>query len=190
MTLHRGTGLANICPCWLDVTYQPRSSVCVTRTSFGLIINAGMRLASSRRLIFGGPVIALGLTGRSFSAVKLELIKPTRRPSVSLVTETGRFLWMSRHLKWWSSLKSAVFDSSLSLPPLVSEGGGLVCDSVGKADQLSDHFDSKQSRKAVDLPLTCHPAPSLTNFAFRSSEVSRLLLDLDPYGGTDPFCLF
>ena len=44
--------------------------------------------------------------------------------------------------KWWSTLKSAVFGSSSSLPPLVSEGGGLVCELVGKADLLSDHFDS------------------------------------------------
>ena len=51
---------------------------------------------------------------------------------------------------------------------------------------LSDHFDSKQSREVVDLPITCHPFPSLTTFAFRSSEVRRLLLDVDPYGGTDP----
>ena len=36
--------------------------------------------------------------------------------------------------KWWSTLKSAVLGSSSSLPPLVSEGGGLVCESVGKAD--------------------------------------------------------
>ena len=74
--------------------------------------------------------------------------------------------------------------------PLVSVGGGLVCESVGKADLLSDHFDSKQSRAAVDLPLTCHPSPSLTIFAFRSSEVRRLLLDFDPYGGTDPLGMF
>ena len=87
--------------------------------------------------------------------------------------------------KWWSTLKSAVFGSSSSLPPLVSECGGLLCESVGKADLLSDHFESKQSREAVDLPLTCHPSPSLTTFAFRSSEVRRLLLYLDPYGGTD-----
>ena len=85
--------------------------------------------------------------------------------------------------KWWSTLKSAVFGTSSSLPPLVSEGGGLVCESVGKADLLSDHFDSKPSREAADLPLTCHPFPSFTTFAFRSSEVRRLLLDLDPYGG-------
>ena len=92
--------------------------------------------------------------------------------------------------KWWSTLKSAVFGSSSSLPPLISEGGGLVCESVGRADLLSDQFDSKQSREAVDLPLTCHPSPSLTTFAFRSSEVRHLLLDLDPYGGTDPLGMF
>ena len=56
-----------------------------------------------------------------------------------------------------------------SLPPLVGGGGGPVCESVGKADLLSDHFDDKQSRETVDLPLTCHPSPSLTSFAFRSS---------------------
>ena len=53
------------------------------------------------------------------------------------------------------------------MPPLDREDGGLVCESVGKADLLSDYFDSKQSREAVDLPLTCHPSPSLTTFAFR-----------------------
>ena len=92
--------------------------------------------------------------------------------------------------KWWSTLKSAVFGSSSSLPPLVSEGGGLVCESVGKADLLSDRFDSKQSKEAVDLPLACHPSPSLTTYAFRSSQMRHLLLDLDPYGGTDPLGMF
>ena len=77
--------------------------------------------------------------------------------------------------KLWSTLTSAVFGSSSSLTPLVSEGGGLVCQSVGKADLLSDHFDKKQSREAVGLPLNCHPSHSLTAFAFRSSEVRRLL---------------
>ena len=90
----------------------------------------------------------------------------------------------------WSTLKSAVLGSSSSLPLLISEGGGLLCELVGKADLLSDHFDSKQSMEVVDLPLTCHPSPSLTTFAFRSSEVRRLLLDLNPYGGTDPLGLF
>ena len=98
------------------------------------------------------------------------------------------FIVRSPH-KWWCTLKSEVFDSSSSLLPLVSEGGGLVCESVGKADLLSDHFDSKQSMEAVDPPLSCHPSPSLITFTFRKSEVRRLLLDLDPCGA-DPFCMF
>ena len=92
--------------------------------------------------------------------------------------------------KWWSTLKSAVFGLSSSLPPLVGPSGGLVCESVGKAVLLSDHFDSKQSRESVDLLVTCRPSPSFTSFAFRSSEVRRLLLDLDLYGGSDPLGMF
>ena len=78
---------------------------------------------------------------------------------------------------WWSTLKSAVFGSSSSLPPLVREGGGLVCESVGKADLLSDHFDSKQSREAVDLPLTCHPSPSLNTIVTFKSHMYQHLLE-------------
>ena len=80
--------------------------------------------------------------------------------------------------------------SSSSLPLLVSEGGRLVCESVGKAVLLSDQFDGKQSREAVDLPLTCHPSPSFTTLAFRSCEVRHLLLDFNPYDGIDPFGYF
>ena len=70
--------------------------------------------------------------------------------------------------KCWST-KSAMFGTSSPLPLLVSEGGGLVCEFVGKAD-LSDHFDSNQSREAVDLPLTCHLSPSLTTLALPSGR--------------------
>ena len=76
------------------------------------------------------------------------------------------------------------------LPPLIGAGGGLFCESAGKADMPSAHFDGKQYRDPVDLPSTCHPSPSLTTFAFRSREVKRLLLDLDSYGGTDPLGMF
>ena len=65
-----------------------------------------------------------------------------------------------------------------------------MCESVSKADLLSDHFEGKLSMESVDLPLTCQPSPRLTTFPFRSSEVRRLLLDLDPYGGTDPLGVF
>ena len=64
-----------------------------------------------------------------------------------------------------------------------------MCESLGKADLLSDHFDSRQSRE-YPLLVTCHSSPSLITFAFRSSEVKRLRLDLDPYGGTDPLGMF
>ena len=92
--------------------------------------------------------------------------------------------------KWWSTLKSAVFGSSSLFLPLVSDCGGPVYESVGKADLLAEHFDSKQSREAVDLPPTCHPSTSLTTCSFRSIEVRRLLLHLDPYGRTDPLRMF
>ena len=68
--------------------------------------------------------------------------------------------------KWWSTLKSAVYSLSSSLPTIVGGGDGLVCESVGKADLLSDHFDGQQPRESVDLPLTCHPSPRLTTSAF------------------------
>ena len=63
-------------------------------------------------------------------------------------------------------------------------------ESVGKADLLSDQFDSKQSGESVDLLLTYHQYPSLVTFAFRSNEVRCLLVDLDPCSGTDPFGMF
>ena len=61
-----------------------------------------------------------------------------------------------------------------------------MCESVGKADLLLTHFDGKQSRESVDLPLTSHPSLSLASFAFRLNVVRHLLLDLDSYGGSDP----
>ena len=83
-----------------------------------------------------------------------------------------------------------MFGSSSLLPPLVSESGEHVFESVGEADLRSDHFDCVQSRESVNLPITCHPSPSLTTFAFRSREVTRLLSNLNNYGGTDPWVCF
>ena len=71
----------------------------------------------------------------------------------------------------WSTLKSAVFGSSSALRLLVSEGGGLVCESIGKADLLSDHFDSKHSREAVYLPLKVKVKSSMA----KSLPVENLL---------------
>ena len=51
--------------------------------------------------------------------------------------------------KWRSTLKSDVLGLSSSLPLLVGGIGGPVCESVGKADLLLDHFDGKQSRESL-----------------------------------------
>ena len=75
----------------VGVMYQLRSSEYITRISLGSMIYADVLSSSSRRLIFGGPVIALGLIGRSLVAVTSELMKHTRRPSISLVSETSMF---------------------------------------------------------------------------------------------------
>ena len=181
----------NIFPCWLDVMYQPRSSGCVTRINLGLMIDSGCRHA------FGLKQEAHLLWIRDSSRVNWDQFfryqvraNETYSEAKRQFNDRNRDVLMniqSPH-KWWSTLKSAVFGSSSSSPPLVREGGGLVCEVVGKADLLSDHFDIKQSREAVDLPLTCNPSPSLTTFAFRSSEVRRLYMD--PYGGTDPLGMF
>ena len=74
--------------------------------------------------------------------------------------------------KRWSTLKSAVFGSSSSLPPLAGGGGGQVCQSVDKADLLSDHLDSKQSKESADPPLTGYQSHSLTTFAFTGRMMS------------------
>ena len=55
---------------------------------------------------------------------------------------------------------------------------------------ISDHFDGMLPRESADLMLPHRQSPRFTTFAFRSSEVMRLLLDLDPYGGTDSLGLF
>ena len=66
------------------------------------------------------------ITGKSLSAVKRELVKPTFRPSDVIMNA------QSTH-KCWFILESAVFGLNLSLLPLVDEGGGLVCESVGSS---------------------------------------------------------
>ena len=57
-----------------------------------------------------------------------------------------------------------------------------MLESIFKTDLLSDQFDGKQFSESVDQLLTCRLLPRFTTFAFRSSEVRRLLFDLGPYG--------
>ena len=99
-------------------------------------------------------------------------------------------LAVSNAHRWWSTLKGAVFGADPALPPLVNSLGGVVSGSAEKAELLSAHFDSKQSRDPILMPVSCHPEPQLTSLAFRSSVVKALLLDLDSYGGVDPVGMF
>ena len=126
------------------------------------MINAGMLLASNRRLNY------LRWTCFRSRVNWNEFVRCQVRANETYSEAKHQFSDRNRDVlmnvqpphKWWSTLKSAVFCSRSSLPLLVSEGGGLACESVGKADLLSHHFDSKQSREDVDLPFTCHPSPS------------------------------
>ena len=56
--------------------------------------NRAFGLKQDAHLQYNRSVIALGLTGKSLSVVKWEPIKPSRRTRVSLVLETGMFLWI------------------------------------------------------------------------------------------------
>ena len=92
--------------------------------------------------------------------------------------------------KWWSTLKSAVFGSQPSIPPLLDSSGELVTRPVDKANLLMSHFDSKLSHNTLQLNENTESVPILTSMAFKSKEVERLLLDLDTHGGTDPVGMF
>ena len=92
--------------------------------------------------------------------------------------------------KWWETLKGTLFGSVPSLPALVSPGGRLVYTPVEKADLLSSHFDSKQSRASIVVPTSCFPKARCCSLAFRSSLVEKYLRELDDYGGVDPVGVF
>ena len=46
--------------------------------------------------------------------------------------------------KWWSTVKTAVFDASYSLPSLLDSESKLVWSAEEKASLFSAHFDAKQ----------------------------------------------
>ena len=92
--------------------------------------------------------------------------------------------------KWWATLKSAVFGAQPSVPPLIGNGGNLVGSPEPKAALLNEHFDSKQCSDEFDAPNFCYPASMVCSVAFRASLVKRLLMDLDNFGGSDPYGFF
>ena len=93
--------------------------------------------------------------------------------------------------KWWSTVKTAPFVTSSSLPPLVNRGGRLVWSADEMASLVSAHFDANQCRDNIQQPHSCDPSPVLYSaVAFRSCSIRSLLQDLDPYSGNDPDSMF
>lgn len=88
--------------------------------------------------------------------------------------------------KWWSTFKSALLGVGDGMTPLLKPDGSLTHCPNEKAALLANVFDTKQSDETLTLPQSCHPEAKLTTIAFRSREIKRLMLDLDPYGGLGP----
>ena len=118
----------------------------------------------------------------------------TYKEANSQFSDRNRNVLMNVHSlhMWWYTLKSVVFGSSSSLPPLVSEGSGVVYESVGIRLICCRVIltASSAGRLLICRTLAIRPLYSLTTIAFRSSEVRRPLLDLDPSGDTDSLGLF
>ena len=124
----------SICQCLLDIMYQLKLSLCTTRNC---------QQTHNCRHAFSPKQEALRRWTRDHFRVKWEEFvycqvraNETYSEAKHLFSDRNRDGLMnvqSPH-KWWSTLKSAVFSLSLSLPPFVSRGWGLVCESVGKAD--------------------------------------------------------
>ena len=92
--------------------------------------------------------------------------------------------------KWWSTLKSALFGIDDGMPPLLKPDGSLTHCPREKTALFANVFDEKQSSEELVIPQSCHPEAKLTMIAFRSREIKRLMLDLDPYGGSGPDGIF
>ena len=88
--------------------------------------------------------------------------------------------------KWWSTVKTAVFGASSSLPPLLDRGGKLVRSTDEKSSLLSAYFDTKQCRDSFQQRHSYDPSPLLCSVASLSSFVRSLLLDRNPYGRNEP----
>ena len=96
--------------------------MCITRMSLCLMINAGKFFDLKQRLIFGGHVRP---RVNWEELAKWELMKSTRRPNISLSSETGTFLWKHRLLISVGPLLSLLRSGSTwSLHSIVGGGGG------------------------------------------------------------------
>ena len=82
------------------------------------------------------------------------------------------------------------FGVDSSVPPLVKPNGCITHSPLEKATLFADVFDSKQRNEELEIPLSYFPKHKLNSFAFRSSEVKKILLDLDSFGAINPNVIF
>ena len=81
--------------------------------------------------------------------------------------------------RWWSALKSSLFGTNSTVPALCRTDGSVTYLPQEKADLQSSSHNSKQNDKILNSTSGCHPKSILICFAFRSSELTNFLLDLD-----------
>ena len=96
----------------------------------------------------------------------------------------------SNSYSWWRNLKYSLFGTEQSVTPLKKPDGSVTFAGAEKAELLANYFNSKMSRNTVEIPSGCFPSPKLHSVAFRSSEVQKILQNLDEHGGTDSSGLF
>ena len=96
----------------------------------------------------------------------------------------------SNSRSWWRTSKNSIVGAGEPSTPLKKADGSLTFAADEKAKLLSDHFNSKMSRGDIEIPPGCYPEPKLTSIAFRSSELKKILDDLDAHGSVDPNGLF
>ena len=77
-----------------------------------------------------------------------------------------------------------------SIPALRGRRDGLVVAPAEKASLLGSQFDSKQCREQFVTSLSCLLNSRCNSLAFQTPVLLRLLLDLNTYGGVDPFGVF
>ena len=95
------------------------------------------------------------MCSRSKTKAELEAYKVVRRHTQHVYENAERaFTELSKSLltnepntlKWLSTVKTAVFGNSSSLPPLIDREGKLIGSADEKASLFSLHLDAKQCR--------------------------------------------
>ena len=72
------------------------------------------------------------------------------------------------------------------MTPFLKPDESLTHSPREKSTLLANVFDEKQSSEKLGIPQPCHPMVKLTMTVYRSQEIKRLILVLNPYDDSDP----